>query len=359
MDDNWVYIGTYTRPNKSEGIYLLHVDPMSGALSQPTLVAKTTSPSFVAIHPNHRFLYCVNEVSDFGGKKSGAVSAFSIDPKSGMLTSLNSQASGGDGPCYVSLDHSGKVALVANYGSGSVASFPVGDDGKLKEAATIDQHMGKGPNRQRQEGPHAHCFDMDPANHFAISADLGLDKLFVYKLDPSSGKLTPNDPPAGILPPGSGPRHVAFSKDSRFIYAINEVLSTITAFQYDAAKGAMKQMQTISTLPPDFHGNNTTAEIIIHPSGKFLYGSNRGHDSLAIFSIDATSGKLTAAGHQSTQGKTPRGFNIHPAGNVLIAGNQDTDNVVSYQIDQNTGALKPTSSNVQIGSPVHVIFLVK
>ena len=353
---NLVYIGTYTQLNKSQGIYVLHLDPATGALSEPQLAGKTISPSFLALHPNHRYLYAVNEVANFGGKKSGAVSAFAIDPKSGQLTFLNQQPSGGEGPCYVGVDHTGKVALVANYNSGSVASFPIEEDGRLKEAATVDQHQGKGANPQRQEGPHAHCFDVDPANHFALANDLGLDKIFVYTFDTATGKLTPNTPPTASLPPGSGPRHLTFSHDGRYVYCINEIASTVTAFHYDAGKGTLDPFQTLSTLPADFHGSSTTAEIILHPSGKFLYGSNRGHDSIAIFSIDQASGKLTPAGHESTQGKTPRGFNIDPSGQYLLAANQNTDNVVSFKIDQNSGALKPTGSSVKVGSPVHVVF---
>ena len=355
---NLVYIGTYTQPGKSQGIYALHLDPVTGALSEPRLVGKTISPSFLALHPNHKYLYAVNEVANFEGKKSGAVSAFSIEPKSGQLTFLNQQPSGGEGPCYVGLDHTGKVALVANYNSGSVASFPIEEDGKLKEAATIDQHQGKGANPQRQEGPHAHCFDVDPANHFALANDLGLDKVFVYKFDTAPGKLMPNTPPTASLPPGSGPRHLTFSRDGRYVSCINEIASTVTAFHYDGVKGTLESFQTLSTLPADFHGSSTTAEIILHPSGKFLYGSNRGHDSIAIFSVDQANGKLTPAGHESTQGKTPRGFNIDPSGQYLLAANQNTDNVVSFKIDQNSGALKPTGSTVKVGSPVHVVFYV-
>ena len=356
-DSVLVYIGTYTTPGKSKGIYVMRMDAATGALTQPELAAETSSPSFLAVHPNHQYMYCVNEVSSFDGKKSGAVSSFSIDAKSGKLSFLNRQPSGGEGPCYVSLDHTGKVALVANYNSGSVASFPVEGDGKLKEAATVDQHHGKGANPRRQEGPHGHCFDVDPGNKFALSCDLGLDKVFVYRLDTSTGKLTPNDPPAGSVAPGAGPRHLAFSPSGKFVYVIDEVNSTLAVFSYDASKGTLAEVQTLPTLPPDFKGDSTCAEVIVHPSGKFVYGSNRGHDSLAIFKADPATGKLTSAGHESTQGKTPRGFNIDPSGNFLIAGNQATDNVVVFKIDQNSGSLKATGSTVKIGAPVHVVFL--
>lgn len=358
MENIFVYIGTYTQTS-SKGIYVMHMNPETGALTQPELAGQTASPSFLAIHPNHRFLYSVNEVTNFEGKKSGAVSAFAIEPKTGKLTLLNHQPSGGEGPCYVGLDHTGKVAFVANYNSGSVASFPIAGDGKLGEAATIDQHKGKGANPQRQEGPHAHCFDVDPGNHFALSNDLGLDKIFVYRFDPRTAKLTPNTPPTASLAGGSGPRHLAFSPDGRFVYCINEIASTLTTFHYNAEEGSLKEVQTVSTLPKDFKGNSTTAEVIVHPSGKFLYGSNRGADSIAIFKIDQATGELTPAGHESTQGKTPRGFNVDPSGSFLIAANQGSDSIYSFKIDQDSGALKPTGAMVKVGMPVHVLFMVE
>jgi 6-phosphogluconolactonase len=352
----WVYIGTYTNA-KSKGIYLFQLDLVTGKLTPEGLVAESKSPSFLAIHPNHRFLYAVNEVDNFGGANSGAVSAFTIDPKNGHLTLLNQQSSRGAGPCHLSVDHQGKDVLVANYGSGSVAVLPIQLDGRLAPATAFDQHEGKGTNPQRQEGPHAHSFNVDAANRFAFAADLGLDKILIYRFDAARGTLTPNDPPAAAVDPGSGPRHFAFHPNGRYAYIINEMASTVTALAYDAQKGTLTPLQTLSTLPGGFKGNSSTAEVQVHPSGKFLYGSNRGHDSIAIFKIDPDTGRLTAAGHQSTQGKTPRNFGIDPTGQYLLAANQDSDSIVVFRIDPATGALTPTGQVVEAPTPVCVKFL--
>ena len=285
-----VYVGTYTGP-KSKGIYLLRMDPATGKLSEPELAGEVANPSFITISPNHKFLYAAGEVDNFNGKKAGAVSAFSIDPSSGKLTLLNQQTSGGQGPCYVALDATGRAALVANYSGGSVESLPVGEDGRLGEPATFIQHTGKGPDPRRQEAPHAHCFDPAPGNRFALACDLGLDKVMVYRLDPATAKLTPNDPPSASVPAGAGPRHVAFHPTGRFVYVINEMGSSVTHFNYDGDKGVLHPLQTVSTLPAGLKvANNTCAEVLVHPSGKFLYGSNRGHDSIAIFRIDEQTG---------------------------------------------------------------------
>jgi 6-phosphogluconolactonase len=352
----WVYVGTYTS-GKSKGIYLFHLDLATGKLAPEGLVAECESPSFLAIHPNHRFLYAVNEVSNFGGMNSGAVSAFAIEPKSGHLTRLNQQSSRGAGPCHLSVDHQGKDVLVANYGSGSVAVLPIQPDGRLGPATAFIQHEGKSANPQRQEGPHAHSINVDATNRFAFAADLGLDKILVYRFDAARGTLTPNDPAAATIDPGSGPRHFAFHPNGRFAYVINEMGSTVTALAYDAAKGTLKPLQTLSTLPEGFTGNSSTAEVQVHPSGKFLYGSNRGHDSIAIFKIDPDTGRLTPAGHQSTQGKTPRNFGIDPTGQYLLAANQDSDTIVVFRIDPATGALAPTGQVVEAPKPVCVKFL--
>lgn len=354
----WVYVGTYTGPKaeQSKGIYLLKLDPATGTLSTPELAGESNSPSFIALHPSHKYLYAANE-GEFAGKKGGAASAFAIDPATGKLTALNQQTSGGNGPCYVAVDPTGKTALVANYGSGSVEALPIGPDGKLGDPSAFVQHAGKGTDPKRQEGPHAHCFEPDPTGRFALACDLGLDKVFVYRLDAANGKLTANDPPAGTVAPGSGPRHVAFHPNGKFVYVINEMASTVTAFAWDAAKGTLTEVQTVPTLPADFKGNNTTAEIAVHPSGKFLYGSNRGHDSIAAFKIDAESGKLTLIGHQSTQGKQPRNFGIDPTGAWLIAANQSSGSLVVMKIDAATGELKPTGATAAVSAPVCVVFL--
>lgn len=352
-----VYIGTYTGP-KSKGIYAYRLDAKSGALESLGLAAEATSPSFVAIHPTEKFLYAANEVDASGGKRSGAVSAFSIDQQSGKLTLLNQQPSDGPGPCHVSVDGSGKCVFVANYGGGSIASYPIKSDGSLGEAASFIQHKGSSVNRSRQEAPHAHCIAADPGNKFVLAADLGLDRLLVYKLDPATARLSENDPPFGSVSPGSGPRHFSFTPNGRFCYVINEIESTLTAFSYDQSKGALKEIQTVSTLPAEADSKgNSTAEIEVHPSGRFVYGSNRGHNSIAVFSIDPKRGKLGLVQHQATGGKVPRGFGIDPTGRFLLAANQDSDNIVVFRLDPRSGRLSPTGQEVQVGSPVCVRFM--
>ncbi|MDB5304663.1 MAG: 6-phosphogluconolactonase, partial [Phycisphaerales bacterium] len=274
------------------------------------------------------------------------------------LLALNQQPPGGKGPCHVTVDDSGKNVLVANYGSGAVALLPAGDDGKLAPPASVHQHEGAVADAKRQGGPHAHCIEIDPTGRFALSCDLGLDKVFVYKLDADKHQLVPNDPPFGVLSPRSGPRHLAFHPGGRFVYVINEISLTVTAFSWDAQRGALAELQTISTLPKDAApGDGSTAEIAVHPSGKFLYGSNRGDDSLAVFTIDEQTGRLTAAGHTPTGGKTPRGFGIDPTGAFLIAGNQGSDSLVVFRIDPKTGALMPTGNTATVGAPVCVKFV--
>ena len=348
-----VYFGTYTR-GLSEGIYVSELDLTTGRLGPIELAATTANPSFVAIHPDRPLLYAVGEFGSFPGKKTSAVSAFVIDPTSGKLTLLNQQPSEGNGPCHVSVDRTGRNVLVANYGSGSIACLPIGEDGRLGAATSSFQHEGSSVDPRRQQGPHAHSINLDAANRFAFVADLGLDKILVYRFDASQGKLTPNDPPSTQLKPGAGPRHFAFHPTGRYAYVINEMQSTVTAMRYDAERGTLSPMQTITTLPEGFDGQNSTAEVQVHPSGKFLYGSNRGHNSIACFAIDQTTGRLTPLGNQSTQGKTPRNFGIDPSGKYLLAANQDTDNVVVFRIDTSTGRLSPTGQSVTVGMPVCV-----
>jgi 6-phosphogluconolactonase len=352
-----LYIGTYTGA-KSKGIYSARFDSNTGKLSAPELAAETKNPSFLALHPNGRVLYAVGEIDDFQGKKTGAVSAFSIDGKPGKLSLLNQQPSGGGGPCHLSMDKTGKCILVANYGSGHFAALPVGDDGKLGAPGQIIRFNGSSVNRERQSGPHAHFINVDPWNKFALGCDLGLDKVFVWKLDQrgtNEGKLILKYP--ALIKPGSGPRHLAFHPSEPFVYLINEMAATVTVFDYDWGTPALSELQTISMLPEKFEGSKSGAEIQIHPSGKFVYGSNRGHDSIAVFSVDEKSGKLAFVERQSTRGKTPRHFAIDPTGKWLLAENQDSDNIVIFRIDQQTGKLSATGEKVEVGSPVCIQFV--
>ncbi len=353
----WVYIGTYTQRG-SQGIYLARMDLAGGKLDLEGLAGEVVNPSFLAPHPNGKFLYAVGEVGQFAGGKGGAVSAFAVNPETGRLSLLNQKSSRGAGPCHIVIDPTGRNALVANYGGGSVACLPIADDGCLGDAASFFQHEGSSVNRRRQERPHAHSINLDPANRFAFAPDLGIDKIMVYRFDPAAHRLEPNDPPAAPVAPGSGPRHFDFHPSARYAYAIGELASTITAFAYDAGRGTLEAIQTISTLPEGFNGTNTTADIHVHPSGKFVYGSNRGHDSIAMFSVDLGTGKLTSLGHRATEGKTPRNFGIDPTGAFLLAANQDTDNVVVFRIDGATGTLEPTGQSIRVPVPVCVKFLV-
>ncbi|MCL6545862.1 MAG: lactonase family protein [Bryobacteraceae bacterium] len=351
-----VFFGTYTR-KLSKGIYVSRFNPADGKLSEPELAAELTNPSWVALHPKRRALYAVAETSNYQGQKTGAVAAFASDPVTGKLTKLNELPSHGTSPCHVTVDRSGRCAVVANYGTGSVACYPLKSDGSLGEASAVIQHTGSGPNPSRQQGPHAHQAVVSLDNRFVLIPDLGLDKVMIYRLDPAKGTLTPNDPPFASTPPGAGPRHMAFHPKGRYAYVICELTSVITAYSYDASRGAFTQLTAVSTLPPDFSGRNSTAEIEVHPNGRFLYGSNRGHDSIAVFSIDASTGTLSLVEHVSTQGKTPRNFKIDPSGNFLLAANQDTDNVLVFRIDPSTGRLSPTGQTVQVGAPVCIEFL--
>jgi 6-phosphogluconolactonase len=328
-------------------------------LGAPELAAESVSPSFLAIHPNQRFLYAANESGDFAGKKSGAVSAFVIDSHSGKLSPQNQQPSGGDGPCHVAVDKTGKSLLVANYGGGSVEALPIKPDGSLDAPTAFIQHRGSGVDQQRQEGPHGHFITTDAANRFVLACDLGLDKVVVYKFDPANSSLVANDPPSASIAPGSGPRHLAFHPGGRYAYVINEMKCTMTALGYDPERGELKEVQNLSTLPEreTVKPNYSTAEVEAHPFGKFLYGSNRGHDSIVVFATDPTTGKLSYVENVSTQGKTPRSFGIDPTGNHLLAANQDSGNIVVFRIDQKTGRLASTGTSIEVGNPVCVKFV--
>lgn len=354
-----LYVGTYTEDgSKSKGIYTYRYDADTAEITPLGLAAETTNPSWVALHPNGRFLYAVNEVPNYKGPNSGGVSAFSVDRATGKLAFLNEVPSRGADPCYVTVDKTGKYVLVANYTGGSIAVFPIHEDGSLGEASAFVQHTGHGTDPKRQEGPHAHFIDLSPDNRFAYVDDLGLDELLVYKFDSAKGTVTPNDPPFVKVDAGAGPRHFALHPSGKFAYVISEMQGTVTAFSNDGGAGTLHRLQTISTLPKDFKGEIEDAEIEIHPSGKFLYASNRGGgNSIAVFAIDASKGTLTPVEYAPTQGKTPRSFEIDPTGTLLFAANQQSNNIVVFRIDQKTGRLTPTGQVLDVASPVCVKFL--
>ena len=354
-DEFRVYFGTYTGPH-SRGIYQARFDAETGRLEAVELAGEAVNPSFLAVHPNRKFLYAVGEIGNFEGQKTGGVSAFAIDSASGKLTLLNQQSSQGAGPCHIVVDRAGTSVLVANYGGGSVASLPLAADGRLQPAASAIQHEGRSVNPRRQEQPHAHSINLDPLNRFAFAADLGLDKILIYRFDSATSRLTPHSA-AGVVAAGSGPRHFAFHPSGRFAYVINELANTVTAFSYDAQHGVLKEIQTISTLPADFKEPSYTAEVVVHPSGKFLYGSNRGHDSLAIFSIDGHSGKLKLVGHEPTGGKTPRNFAAEPTGKYVLTANQASDSVFVFEVDMHTGKLQRVGEGLKVPTPVCLRFL--
>lgn len=349
----FVYVGTYTGV-KSKGIYVF--DFHEGHASSARVAAETVNPSFLAVDPAEDFLYAVNEISNYESQKTGAVSSFSIDHTNGRLAFLNQVSSRGTDPCYITLDVTGKCVLVANYTSGTVAVFRRRRDGMLAEPTAVVQHTGRGPNRERQEGPHAHQIMPSRDDRFTIAVDLGLDKLLVYRFDSATGTLKANDPPFSTVEPGSGPRHLAFRSDGRFAYVLAEMGSTITAFAFDSSSGVLRKLQSVSTLPAGFKEPNAAAEIVVHPSGKFLYASNRGDNSIVVFAI-GSDGKLTFLERCPTQGKTPRGFAIDPTGAFLLAANQDSDNVVLFSIDRVNGRLKPTGTIVGVPSPVAMQFV--
>jgi 6-phosphogluconolactonase len=350
-----VYVGTYT-DHGSKGIYAYRFDSSTGKMTSLGLAAETTEPSFLAVDSSGRFLYAVNETETYNGQPTGAVSAFAIQPDTGKLSLLNQVSSRGTDPAHITLDRTGKYALVANYTSGSVAVFALLKDGRLGEVTSFVQHKGSSINPERQKGPHAHAIALAPDNRFAVVADLGLDQLLVYSFDAVKGTLG-TQPQVVKASPGAGPRHLVFSTDGRFLYMLNEMQSSVAAYSYDAASGALHELQTISSLPKGFSSENTAAEIEIDPSGKFVFASNRGDDSIAVFAIDSYTGMLTHVETDSSGGKTPRNFAIDPTGSWLLAANQDSDNIVVFGIDQKTFRLRPRGDLLQVPSPVCLKFV--
>jgi len=352
-DEHLVYVGTYTGKG-SEGIYAYRFDPATGETSLLGLAAGTDNPSFLAVDPNGRFLYAVNEVDTFRKEPTGAVSVFAIDRESGKLKLLQQVSSLGGGPAHVSLDRSARYLMVANYNGGSVVVFPIGKDGRLGRQTAFVQNAGSSVNPERQAGPHAHFIQATPDNRFAITADLGLDKLLVHRFDAKTGSLTPGTPGFAAVDPGAGPRHVAFAPSGKFVYVVNELVSTVTVFAYKPGPGTLDRIQTIPTLPKNFTGKDTAAEIVVDGKGRFLYVSNRGHDSIAVFSIDPDSGTLKSPEWVPSGGKTPRNFAIDPTGKWLLCANQDSNSIRLLKIDQKSGRLTQSDRSLTVVSPVCV-----
>jgi 6-phosphogluconolactonase len=363
------YVGTYTTKTESKGIYAFEFDADTGKLTPKGVAADTPDPSWVAVHPSGKFLYAANEAG-----KASTVSAFVVDAESGKLSPLNQMPALGEDPCYISFDKTGKYVLVANYTSGNIVVFPILPDGKLDEHTALVQDRGAtGPNKERQEGSHAHWIETSMGNGMVFAADLGLDRVLIYPFDPKTGSFTSDEvahstgwskSPAAkrgwsvTLRPGTGPRHVAFSRDGRFLYVLGELQSTVTVFKSPGADDDnFHSIQHVSTLPKGFSGRNDAAEIAVHPNGKFLYASNRGHDSIAVFAINPAKGTLTFVAHDSTRGKEPRHFAIDPSGRYLLTENQNSNTIVEFRIDAATGKLTPTGEVVNVPSPVCLAFL--
>ncbi len=348
--DVYVYFGTHSR-GPGIGFSVAHFDTDTGALTQPRFLTEAVEPAYFVIHPDGRHLYTCNSGSP------GGVSAYEIDRATGQLTLLNKEPSGGGDASYVCLDQTGRFVLVANYEGGNIAVFALQSDGRIGGRTAFAQHTGSSVDPKRQTHAYAHSIIVDPTNRFALVADLGLDRLFVYRFDEKNGSLRPNDPPFATVRPGSGPRHVKFHPNGRWVYLINEMGCTVTAFNWDSDHGALTEFQTISTLPADFKGASTCAEIKVHPNGRFLYGSNRGHDSLAVFAIDSTTGRLAPLEYVSTRGKIPRNFTFDPTGRWILCTNHGSDNAVVFRVDATTGRLTPTGQPVSVPSPFCERFL--
>jgi 6-phosphogluconolactonase len=353
-----VYIGTYTQilphvRGTAEGIYAYRLDSATGALHYLSTAAGVTNPSFVAVDRERQHLYAVQEMEHYEHDPGGAVSAFAIDPRTRALTPINHQHTHGAHPCYVGVDHSGRWLLAANYSGGSVSVFPIEAGGAIGPATAVVQHHGPATHH---DGPHPHSAASTPDGAYVLAPDCGLDRIAIYRLDLARGTLAAHDVPWVALPPGAGPRHLAFHPGGDHVYCINERNSTLTAFAYEPGQGVLREIQTLSTLPEGFVGPNTCADIHIDPAGRFVYGSNRGHDSIAIFAVDTGTGTLEPRGHTATAGRTPRNFAIDPTGAFLLAANQDSNTVVTFRIDQASGALNATGQITEIPSPVCVCF---
>ncbi|MFD2248398.1 lactonase family protein [Pontibacter ruber] len=346
-----VYVGTYAKPDQ-ESIFLYHLDTETGELTRVSAFKAGENPSYLALDKQRRYLYAVNETGNYQGKNSGAVSAFAINQQTGDLSLLNKVASEGGAPCHISLDEPGKTVMVANYTGGNVAAFAVQENGTLAAAASVQQHKGSGPT-ERQQAPHAHYITPSPRGKYAFAVDLGADQVLGYRLGAGNAALTPNEPAVAFATaPGAGPRHMVFHPNGRYAYVINELNSTMVALAFDDSKGTFSELQTISTLPSDFEGKSYCAAVKVSPDGKFLYGSNRGHNSIVVYAIDANTGKLTLVQHQDTGGNWPRDFTIDLTGNIMLVANERSGNIVSYKINKLSGKLSPAGHEVEVPKPV-------
>jgi len=356
LEGDLLYVGTYTEGTRSKGIYLVRMDRSSGKLRRVGSVDAGANPSFLAVHPKGRVLYAVNEVEKHDGRGTGAVSAFAIAKDTGALTRRNDQPSEGGAPCYVSVDRSGRVVFVANYVGGSVALLPIQTDGALAPATKVMQHTGSGPNAERQSSPHAHCIVSDHSNRFVLAADLGADRVFVYRLDLEGKSLRHVEGGDAVMRSGAGPRHIAFHPTLPLVFIANELDSTVATLRFDAERGTLSPLDTHSTLPAGWTGTNYPADIHVAPSGRTLYVSNRGHNSIAVFSVAESTGALALHQVVSTDGDWPRNFSLHPTGRWLLVANQRSDSIVVFRRDQKSGRLTPTRQRIALPSPVCLRF---
>ena len=348
--DYLLYVGTNVAGAQDSTIFLYRVNAATGAFTRLSAQLGGAQPTYLTVAPSRRFLYAVSETTTFRDAPGGGVSTFAVDPHTGALKLLAQQPSGGGAPCYIALDHTGKNALVANYGGGNVSLLPVAADGRL-ERPTTDQHTGSGPHKN-QDRSHAHCLLPDPANKFAFAVNLGTDQVVGYQLDAAAGRLSRLPEPAFVAKPGAGPRHLTFHPNGQHAYLINELNSTITTLGYDAASGHFREQQTLSALPAGYAGANACADVHVSPNGLFLYASNRGHNSIAVFAIDSSNGTLVPIQDVDCQGKTPRNFTLDASGRLLLVANQNSGTIVSYRVDPLTGLLAPTGQSAAVPSPM-------
>ena len=362
MLSNLLYVGTYTQNDAPEvhggkGIFTCRFDPERGAVEVLAVTKGIENPSFLTLSPDRRTLYAVSELTDADKKGGGWTVAYAIDPASGALTEINRLSSEGADPCHISVDSSGRIVMVANYTSGSVIAYPILEDGGLGERSSFFQHSGSGPNPRRQEGPHAHMIFPDPNSRYAYVPDLGMDRVMIYQIDSANAAIHSATAAFARVRSGEGPRHFDIHPNQHFAYVINELGSSLTAFSWDAQTGALNELQTISTLPEGFSGKSSCADVHVHPSGRFVYGSNRGHDSIAIYAIHPELGTLKAIDFAPTGGSCPRNFAIDPSGRFLLAANQVTNSIVSFAIDSESGRLTATGDSVTVPAPVCLKFV--